>query len=91
MPKFTEANKVNYRQEDEIVNNPHSCMQLSAVFIEHPKKVKLTSRDAKVIQVYNIGMRKRKMSRDSSQNQLHYLNTEQYISIKVSYCKIYIT
>ena len=28
MPKFRKMNKVNYRQEDEIVNNPHSCTLL---------------------------------------------------------------
>ena len=35
LPKFRKTNKVNYRQEDEIVNNPHSCTSLSAVLIEH--------------------------------------------------------
>ena len=25
MPKFRKMNKVNYRQEDEIVNSSHSC------------------------------------------------------------------
>ena len=25
MPKFRKTNKINYRQEDEIVNSPHSC------------------------------------------------------------------
>ena len=28
MPKFRKINKVNYRQEDEMVNNPHSCTSL---------------------------------------------------------------
>ena len=28
MPKFREMKKVNYRQEDEIVNSPHSCTSL---------------------------------------------------------------
>ena len=28
MPKFQKTNKVNYRQEDEIVNKPHSCTSL---------------------------------------------------------------
>ena len=28
MPKFRKMNKVNYRQEDEIVNSPHSCTSL---------------------------------------------------------------
>ena len=28
MPKFRKTNKVNYRQEDEIVNSPHPCTSL---------------------------------------------------------------
>ena len=28
MPKFRKTNKVNYRQEDEIVNSAHSCTSL---------------------------------------------------------------
>ena len=28
MPKLRKTNKVNYRQEDEIVNSPHSCTSL---------------------------------------------------------------
>ena len=28
IPKFRKTNEVNYRQEDEIVNNPHSCTSL---------------------------------------------------------------
>ena len=28
MPKFRKMNKVNYRQEDEIVNSPHCCTSL---------------------------------------------------------------
>ena len=28
MPKFRKMNKINYRQEDEIVNSPHSCTSL---------------------------------------------------------------
>ena len=28
MPKFRKMNKVNYRQEDEIANSPHSCTSL---------------------------------------------------------------
>ena len=28
MPKFRKMNKVYYRQEDEIVNSPHSCTSL---------------------------------------------------------------
>ena len=28
MPKFRKMNKVIYRQEDEIINSPHSCTSL---------------------------------------------------------------
>ena len=28
IPKFRKMNQVNYRQEDEIVNSPHSCTSL---------------------------------------------------------------
>ena len=28
MLKFRKTNKVNFRQEDEIVNSPHSCTSL---------------------------------------------------------------
>ena len=43
MPKFRKMNKINYRQEDEIVIAHTHAHHLSAVFIEHPKMVKLTS------------------------------------------------
>ena len=39
---------------------------------------KLTSRDEKMIEIYSIDTRKRKMSRDSSQNRLHDPNMEVY-------------
>ena len=42
MPKFRKMNKVNYRQEDEIVNSLIPAHHLSAVLIEHPKMLKLT-------------------------------------------------
>ena len=65
MPKFRKMNNVNYRQEDEIVNSPHSCTSLKC-------SIYTTSKDGEIdtikkeIEVYNIGMRKRKMSRDLS-------------------------
>ena len=40
MTKFRKMHKVNYRQEDETVNSPHSCLHWSAVLIEHLKMVK---------------------------------------------------
>ena len=41
MPKFRKTNKVNYRQEDEIVNNPHSCTSLECTMYR-------TSKDAEI-------------------------------------------
>ena len=37
MPKFRKTNKVNYRQEDEIVNSPHSCTSLECSMYRTPK------------------------------------------------------
>ena len=66
--KFRKTHKVNYRQEDEIVNSPHPCTSLECSTYRTYKdgEIDLTRRSQ--IQVYNIDMRKRKMSRDSSQN-----------------------
>ena len=36
-PKFRKMNKVNYRQEDEIVNSPHSCTSLECSMYRTPK------------------------------------------------------
>ena len=38
MPKFRKMNKVNYRQEDEIVNSPHSCTSLECSMYGTPKE-----------------------------------------------------
>ena len=37
MPKLRKTNKVNYRQEDEIVNNPQSCTSLECSMYRTPK------------------------------------------------------
>ena len=37
MPKFRKTNKVNYREEDEIVNSPQSCMSLECSTYRTPK------------------------------------------------------
>ena len=37
IPKFRRMNKVNYRQEDEIVNNPHSCTSLECSMYRTPR------------------------------------------------------
>ena len=41
MPKFRKMNKVNYRQEDEIVNSPHFCTSLEC-------SIKRTSKDGEI-------------------------------------------
>ena len=41
IPKFRKMNKVNYRQEDEIVNSPHSCTSLEC-------SIKRTSKDGEI-------------------------------------------
>ena len=41
MPKFRKMNKVNYRQEDEIVNSPHFCTSLEC-------SIYRTSKDGKI-------------------------------------------
>ena len=66
MTKFRKTHKVNYRQEDEIVNSPHSCKSLECSTYRTSKDGEIDLKDENEIQVYNIGMRKRKMSRDSS-------------------------
>ena len=68
MPKFRKTNKFNYRQEDEIVNSPHSCTSLECSIYRTSEDGEIDIMRAKETQVYNTGMRKRKMSRDSSQN-----------------------
>ena len=37
MPKFGKTNKVNYKQEDEIVHSPHSCTSLKCGSYRTPK------------------------------------------------------
>ena len=86
MTKFRKTNNINYRQEDEIINSPQSCTSLECSMYRPPRDGEID-----ITQVYSIDMRKRKMLWDSFQNQSHDLNMEQCISIKVCYCKIYIT
>ena len=57
----------------------------------HPDMVSLISRDGKETQTYSIDMRKMKTSRVLFLSRLLDQNMEQYINIKVCYCKIYIT
>ena len=69
MPKFRKTNKINYRQEDEIVNSPQSCTSLECSMYRTPRDGKIDiMRQKRGIQAYSTDMRKRKMSWDSSQN-----------------------
>ena len=49
IPQFRKMNKVNYRQEDDIINSHNHAHHLRAVCIEHLEMVKLTSQDQKEI------------------------------------------
>ena len=84
MPKFRKTNKVNYRQEDEIVNSPQSCTSLECSMYRTPRDGEIDimqqKRDTGIQYRHE---KKEDIKRDSSQNQLHVLNIEQYISIKV--------
>ena len=91
MPKFRKMNKINYRLEDEIVNSPHSCTSLECSMYRTSKDDEIDVTRQKRDTGVQYRHEKRKISRDSSQNRLHDPNTEQYIRIKVCYCKIYIT
>ena len=61
--KFRKMHKVNYRQEDEIVNSPHPYTSLEcSIYITFKEgEIDLTRR--KEIQVYNINMRKGRYQR----------------------------
>ena len=89
--KFRKMYQVNYRQEEELENSPHSCTSLECSTYRTSKDgdIDLTRRKRDTGIQYRH--EKRKMSRDSSQNRLHNLSTEQYTNIKVCYCKIYTT
>ena len=91
IPQFQKTNKVNYREEDKIVNSPQSCTSLKCSTYRTSRDGEIDIMRQKEIQVYNIDMRKRKMLWDSFLSQLPDRNMEQYISIKVCYCKTYIT
>ena len=87
IPQFQKMNKINYK-EDEIVNSPQSCTSLECSSYR-------TSRDGEIDIMRwkrdtGIGMRKRKILQASFLNRLLDQNMEQYISIKVCYCKTYI-
>ena len=93
IPQFRKTNKVNYREEDEIINSLQSCTSFECSTYR-------TSRDGEIdIMRWKRDKRdtgiqyrheKKEMLRDSSLNRLHNLNMEQYTSIKVCYCKTYI-
>ena len=90
IPQFQKMNNVNYREEDEIVNSPQSCISLECSKYQ-------TSRDGEIDiirQKRDTGIQYRHEKKEDVTgfilNQLPDPNMEQYISIRVCYCKIYI-
>ena len=79
MPKFRKTNKVNYRQEDEIVNSPHSCTSLECSTYR-------TSKDGEIDitrHKKDTGIQYRHEQKEDvngSQNHLHNPNMEQYLA-----------
>ena len=83
-------NKINYRQEDEIVNSPQSCTSLKCSMYRTPRDGEIDIMKWKRDTGIQYRHETKKTVWDLFQNQMHDLNMEQYISIKVCYCKIYI-
>ena len=52
--KYTTMQKVNYRQEDEIINKPLSCTDLYAMNIKPIRMAQLIYPDQREILAYNI-------------------------------------
>ena len=83
--------KISYREEDDKVNSPHSCTSPRCTLYT-------TSRDG-VIDIKrekgDTGIQYRLEKKEDTTglflSQLLDQNMEQYINIKVCYCKIYIT
>ena len=91
IPQLRKMNKVNYRQEDEIVNSPQFCTSLECSMYGTPRDGEIDiMRQKKRDTGTQYRHRKKEDVTESTQNQLHDLNMEQYISIKVCHCKIYI-
>ena len=85
IPKFRKTNKVNYRQEDEIVNSPHSCTSLECSMHRTPRYGEIDI----VRWKRDTGIQYRHEKKEDVMGFIPKL-IKQYISIKVCYCKIYI-
>ena len=68
IPQFKKMKKVNYREEDDIINSPQSCTSLECSTYRTSRDSEIDIMRQKEIQVYSINMRKRKMLQDSSLN-----------------------
>ena len=81
-------NKVNYREEDEIVNRPQSCTLLEYGLYRTSRDYEIDITRCK--RDTGIQYRHEKKEDVTGFIPLLDLNMEQYINIKVCYCKIYI-
>ena len=68
IPQFQKMNKVNYREENEIVNSPQSCTSLECRMYRTSRDGEIDIRRQREIQVYSIDIRKRNMSQASFLN-----------------------
>ena len=90
IPQFRKTNKINYREEDEIINSLQSCTSLGCSTYKTSRDDELDIMRQKRDTGIQYRCEKRKILWDLSLNQLFDLNMEQYISIKVCYCKAHI-
>ena len=85
MPKFQKTSKISYRKEVDRVDSPHSCTSPGCILYA-------TSRDG-VIDIKrwkrDTGIQHRHEKKEDITGFIPQ-NMEQYINIKVCYCKIYI-
>ena len=91
IPKFQKMNNISYREEDEIANSPQSCTSSRCTSYSTSRDGVIDIKGWKRDTGKQYRMRKRKISQVSFLSRLPDLNMEQYINIKVCYCKIYTT
>ena len=83
--------KINYREEVNKVDSPHSCTSPGCTLYASSRNGVIDIRRQKRDTGIQYRHEKKDTSQVSFQSQLLDQNMEQYINIKVCYCKIYIT
>ena len=90
MPKFQKMSKISYREEVNRVKSLHSCTSPGCTLYTTSRDgvidIKRWKRDTGI----QYRHKKKKTLQVSFLSQLLDQNMEQYINIKVCYCKIYI-